>query len=221
MSVRLHYAYDPLCGWCYAAAPLVKALRDTGRMTLVLHGGGMLTGPRRRCMDDVFRDLIRFHEQRMHQLSGQPFGKPYTDGLLRDPSVIYDSEPPTLAILIVDALTARGDEMYAALQQAHYVDGRKIMDRDVLAMLASSLGIERVAFDRQWEIEAARVGHHYAKTHDWLARVGGQGFPTLALEREGRLLRINHGAWYGRPEAFADAMAAMLAEDTHLSQPRR
>ena len=21
----LHYVYDPLCGWCYAAEPLVKA----------------------------------------------------------------------------------------------------------------------------------------------------------------------------------------------------
>ena len=26
-SPILHYIYDPLCGWCYGAAPLVEAAR--------------------------------------------------------------------------------------------------------------------------------------------------------------------------------------------------
>ena len=210
MSVSLHYAYDPLCGWCYAAAPLVKALHDTGWFTLTLHGGGMLTGPRRRTMDEEFRQLIRFHEQRMQQLSGQPFGERYTDGLLRDSSVVYDSGPPTIAILAAEALAGRGARMYAALQQAHYVEGRKIMDRAVLASLAADLGIARTEFDARWDIEAARVEHHYAETSTWLARVGGQGFPTLAVERAGRLHRIDHGAWYGRPQEFVAAVGGLI-----------
>lgn len=27
----LHYIYDPLCGWCYGAAPLVRAAGYSGR----------------------------------------------------------------------------------------------------------------------------------------------------------------------------------------------
>ena len=34
----LHYIYDPFCGWCYAAAPLVKAAREI--LPVRLHGGG-------------------------------------------------------------------------------------------------------------------------------------------------------------------------------------
>ena len=210
--MRLHYAYDPLCGWCYAAAPLVKALRHTGKLTLVLHGGGMLTGPRRRRMDDGFRDLIRFHERQMQELSGQPFGAAYTEGLLRDPSVVYDSEPPTIAILAAEALTGRGGDMYEALQQAHYVEGRKIMDREVLAALAAGLGISEAAFAAQWDLETARIECHYDETSAWLAQVGGIGFPTLAVEQAGRFQRIDHGQWYGRPGAFVEAVSAAMGD---------
>jgi putative protein-disulfide isomerase len=207
MSLRLHYAYDPLCGWCYAAAPLVKALRDTGKVTLVLHGGGMLTGPRRRRMDKDFRDLIRFHEQRMQQMSGQPFGERYTEGLLYDPSVVYDSGPPTVAVVVAETVAHKGAEMLGALQQAHYVEGRKITDRGVLRALASDLGIKNATFDSQWEHEASRVESHYAETRTWLARVGAQGFPTLAVEQAGRLRRIDMASWCGgRPQAFVDAV---------------
>jgi putative protein-disulfide isomerase len=210
MSARLHYAYDPLCGWCYAAAPIVSALLATGLVRLTLHGGGMLVGSRRRRMDEEFRQLIRFHEQRMHQLSGQPFGEPYTEGLLRDQSVVYDSGPPTVAILAAEALVGRGAEMYVAIQRAHYVEGRKTMNLDVLASLAAELGVVRAAFNAQWDVEAARVEHHYAETRAWLTRVGGHGFPTLAIESAGRIQRIDHGAWYGRPQEFVESVRPML-----------
>ena len=39
-ETRLHYIYDPLCGWCYAVAPLVKAARTV--IPITLHGGGMI-----------------------------------------------------------------------------------------------------------------------------------------------------------------------------------
>ncbi|MGL6011675.1 MAG: DsbA family protein, partial [Shewanella oncorhynchi] len=39
----LHAIIDPLCGWCYAAAPLLDAAAKAG-FTIKLHGGGMLTG---------------------------------------------------------------------------------------------------------------------------------------------------------------------------------
>ncbi len=43
---KLHYIYDPLCGWCYAAAPLVAAAR--GILPVEGHAGGMMAGPNRK-----------------------------------------------------------------------------------------------------------------------------------------------------------------------------
>ncbi len=33
-SPILHYIYDPLCGWCYGAAPLVQAARGISGLTI-------------------------------------------------------------------------------------------------------------------------------------------------------------------------------------------
>ena len=44
-TATLHYIYDPLCGWCYGSAPLVKAARAV--LSVRPHGGGMMTGARR------------------------------------------------------------------------------------------------------------------------------------------------------------------------------
>lgn len=209
-TTRLHYLYDPLCGWCYAAAPLVRAARDSGLVSLTLHGGGMITGARRRPMTPDFRELIRLHEQRMQALTGQPFGAAYIEGLLRDASVVYDSEPPTIAILVADQLGRRGADMYAAIQQAHYVQGRKIGDRTVLASLAAELGFGAESFSAQWAIEASRVQAHFEQSAEWLRRMGGQGFPTFALEQGERLVHIDHSLWYGKPGAFIEALKSAL-----------
>ena len=28
MNAKLHYIFDPLCGWCYAAGPMLNALSE-------------------------------------------------------------------------------------------------------------------------------------------------------------------------------------------------
>ncbi len=40
----LHYFYDPLCGWCYAAEPLIQAAAAAG-VPIMLHGGGLWERP--------------------------------------------------------------------------------------------------------------------------------------------------------------------------------
>ena len=95
----LHYIYDPLCGWCYAAAPLVEAARSIPGLAIALLAGGMMSGANRRRIDARWRDYVMPHYHRIAQISGQPFGDAYFDGLLRDTSVVMDSTPPITAIL--------------------------------------------------------------------------------------------------------------------------
>src|SRR5579864_5710610 len=96
-NTTLHYIYDPLCGWCYGAAPLIAAARDI--VTVRLHGGGMMAGRNRRRVTAQWRSLVAHHDQRIALISGQKFGERYTDGLLQDTSVLLDSEPPITAVL--------------------------------------------------------------------------------------------------------------------------
>ena len=197
----LHYIYDPLCGWCYGAAPLIKEARKV--VSVQAHGGGMMTGARRQQVSAQLRDYVMPHDRRIAQLTGQAFGDGYFDGLLRDTSAVFDSEPPTAAMLAAEQLTGRGLDMLSRLQSAHYVEGRRIADRDVLIDIAAEIGLPRAAFaetlDATWG-EVARA--HIQATRELMGRVGAHGFPTLLLETEGRMLPVDIGAYLGKAEVF-------------------
>lgn len=47
-DLTLHCLYDPLCGWCYGASPLLAAAREVTGSTHSLHGGGMMTDANRQ-----------------------------------------------------------------------------------------------------------------------------------------------------------------------------
>ncbi len=39
----IHYWYDPLCGWCYGAAPLLQVAGEIPGLRIALHGGGLFS----------------------------------------------------------------------------------------------------------------------------------------------------------------------------------
>ncbi len=203
MTTTLHYIHDPLCGWCYAAAPLVKAARET--VTVVGHAGGMLTGSRRREVTPEFRDFILPNIQRIRGMSGQEFGSAYTDGLLKDTSVVLDSAPPTAAILAAEKIAGRGLDLLSRIQKAHYVEGQKVSDQSVLMSLAKEIGLDEDAFAAAMaEVEQEELSDHIAASRDLLNRAGGQGFPTALLEKDGKMARFEISQFLGKPDEFKE-----------------
>ncbi|MBC3385081.1 DsbA family protein [Pseudomonas sp. SWRI12] len=204
----LHYIYDPLCGWCYGAKPLVQAAQAV--LPVIAHGGGMMTGTNRQQVSPQLRNYVMPHDRRIAEYSGQPFGEAYFDGLLRDHSAVFDSAPPTAAVLAAEQLGGHGLELLGRLQTAHYVEGRRVADETVLLELAQSIGLPAQAFLAAFR--AADVQRHIKASRALLAQVGGQGFPTLALERDGQFTLIDIGSWLGKPEAFAQWLKRAVPE---------
>ncbi|CRL49396.1 MULTISPECIES: DsbA family protein [Pseudomonas] len=202
----LHYIYDPLCGWCYGAKPLVQAAQ--GVLPVIAHGGGMMTGANRKAVSPQLRNYVMPHDRRIAEYSGQPFGEAYFEGLLRDETAVFDSAPPIAAVLAAEQIAGRGIELLGRLQTAHYVEGRRIADQSVLLELAAEIGLEPLAFETAFH--SANTEQHIKDSRALLAKVGGQGFPTLALERNGQFTLVDVSPWLGKPEAFA-AWLAQLA----------
>jgi putative protein-disulfide isomerase len=201
----LHYLYDPLCGWCYGAAPLVQAARRV--LPVQAHAGGMMTGSRRQRVSPPLRDYVMPHDRRIGQLTGQPFGADYVDGLLRDTTALFDSEPPIAAVLAAERLAGRGLDMLSRLQTAHYVEGRRIADTSVLVEQAAAIGLDPAAFAAILdETQGVAVQAHIAEARLLMQRVGAAGFPTFVLEREGQFTTLDASAFFGRPEEFADEL---------------
>jgi putative protein-disulfide isomerase len=220
-AATLHYIYDPLCGWCYGAEPLLHAAHSV--LPIQLHGGGMMTGANRQSVSPQLRDYVMPHDRRIAEYTGQPFGEAYFEGLLRDHDAVFDSAPPITAVLAAEKIAGRGLELLARLQTAHYVEGRRIADRDVLIDLAESIGLDPQVFNAAFsEILGADTQAHIKNSRQWLAKIGGQGFPTLALEQDEQLHLIDISPWLGKPEAFAEWLRQRVAisiQPTQSSAP--
>lgn len=204
MMLRLHYVYDPLCGWCYAAAPLVAAAQALPGVELILHGGGLFAEP--TGLAAPMRQHIRASDARIAEMSGQAIGSAYLDGLLNDPSAIFHSAPCIAAVLAAEHLVpGGGPTMLKAIQSAHYVDGRRVVEAEVLSDLAQAIGLLPDAF------EAARrnapVDSHINETRRTMATFGIRGFPGLLREKDGQITPLPLADFYGRPAAFAEMVS--------------
>ena len=197
----LHYIYDPLCGWCYGAAPLTAAARKV--LPVIAHAGGMMTGANRKQVSPALRNYVIPHDHRIAEMTGQVFGNDYFNGLLRDETAVFDSAPPIQAVMAAEKVAGRGLDMLARLQQAHYVEGQRIADLSVLTALASELELDAKAFAQAYqEISAEELAAHLNASRALLAEVGGHGFPTFVLEQDGVMEVLDTGRWLGQPAAW-------------------
>ena len=200
----LHYVYDPLCGWCYAAEPLVEAAA-AGGIPVVLHGGGLWDQPIHA--PDAKRRRMRSTDGRIAELTGQCFGAAYLDGLLVDPATIWHSRPTIAAILAADQLrSGRGLAMLSAIQRAHYIDGRRVVQDDVLTDLAASIGLDAKAFATA--LQGVAVDQHIRQTRGLMGKHDLRGFPAFLVQDAEACARLPHERLYGQPAAFLETVMA-------------
>ena len=215
----LHYIYDPLFGWCYGAAPLMHALLDLADLRIVLHGGGLMAGAARRPVTPQLRAFVLPHDRRIAELSGQPFAAGYTEGLLNDTGAVLDSGPPITALLAAQSLGSDpvhagvlGIDLLERIQQAHYVEGRRVASAEVLLQLATELNFDAAAFGAAFErLAGPATDSHIEESRQLLQRVARQGFPTVAIEGpDGRLSRVEIGQYYGQAQRWVEAVQRVI-----------
>ncbi|MBB6584838.1 DsbA family protein [Ralstonia solanacearum] len=210
-NATLHYLYDPFCGWCYASAPVISAIQSLPGLTIQAHGLGMLSGEHTRWMAPDWRDFVRPHEQRIHALSGQPFGAAYTEGVQERTDVRLDSSPPIAAMLAAESLAGRGIEMLKRLQVAYYQEGRSIAETPVILELAAEIGLDTTAFAKVFDtVSREQVKAHLETTQDLLHRLQVRGVPAFALDRAGALHLLPFNHYLNRPQRFKENVLALM-----------
>lgn len=178
MTRRFLYLFDPLCGWCYGAAPAIQWLRRQPGVVLTAQPVGLFAWQQAVPLARM-RDHIRPADARIAALTGQPFSDAYFRQVIDDPDGRIDSGPATLALLQAEQQKpGSGLDLLADLQTARYVEGRDVTDAAVLDALAGRHGLALDPGDaaagqaaRRWAGEGAAM----------LDRAGGRGVPTLLL----------------------------------------
>lgn len=207
MSATLHFIYDPLCGWCYCAEPLVNAAETVSDLSIRLRGGGLWPEP--TILPAETRAYIRQMDERAARFSGQPYGKAYLEGLLPDPTMTLESRPTTAAVLAADTLAGKGLAMLRGVQHAHYERGLKVVEPAVLRQIAEAIGLDGDAFAA--ECRKVAVDQHIGNTRRFMQQIGAGSFPAFVLEAGGQWFAVPHQRYALDPAGFAAWLSQAIA----------
>lgn len=216
MSSRLlpiTYLFDPLCGWCYGAAPQIERLAQHPGIELTLAPAGLFASAGARPMDARFAAYAWSNDQRIQQLTGQPFSERYREALLNNPAGgRFDSGPSSLALSAVQ-LSAPAQELATLkrMQEARYVQGLDTSDALALAQLLRDAALPEAA-ERLLAPDAALLDAHQLRVQQAQAlmhKLGAHGVPGLVLTpTDGQQPRLLRGdVLYGRFEALLAQLA--------------
>jgi putative protein-disulfide isomerase len=212
MGTKLHYIFDPLCGWCYAVGPLLTALKDRfgDELELVFHPGLLFPAP--RIIEPAYREHIINADALIAGFAGVQFGSAYIKRVRTTPVLRYHSELPAAAVLAINALEPKlGLRMLELIQQSHYQLGEDVSDIATLNTLAQTLGLEAIAFAKALENIQHSLPVMAVEARNLMQAVGGNGFPTLVFERDGEYQKLDHNSAYGKPYLLANSVAQLVA----------
>ncbi|MDO5625858.1 MAG: DsbA family protein [Pseudomonadota bacterium] len=211
MPKTLTYLFDPLCGWCYGASAAVAAAAATPGVVLRLLPTGLFADAGARAMSDDFAAYAWANDQRIGQVTGQPFSAAYRVQVLASRTQRFDSGPATRALTAV-ALTAPAQELAAlqAIQHARFVLGQDVTQPATLTAVLRRLGLaDAVTQLAQTGADLQVATHARTQAGQALMRtVGARGVPTFVLDAD-TTPRILHSATaHEHPQAWAAQLAA-------------
>ncbi|NTJ09315.1 DsbA family protein [Rhizobium lusitanum] len=189
------YLFDPLCGWCYGASPMIERLLS-GSIDVRVLPTGLFSGAGAREMDASFAAYAWSNDRRIERLSGQPFSEDYRSKVLNKTGSLFDSGAATLAITAAGLADHRKRfDALRLIQHGRYVTGLDITSAPVLASLLSSAGLAEAArILNEGAVDLLEANRQLAaEGQDLFRRHGANGVPALVIEGNGhqRLLDAN------------------------------
>jgi len=198
-NATLTYLFDPLCGWCYGATPMLDRLEKSG-VALELLPTGLFSGAGARPLDVGFAAHAWANDQRIERLSGQVFSQAYLDNVLNVRGTLLDSGPATLGIVAagLDDPRLRLTTL-KAIQHARYVGGRDIVTVDGVATVLSDAGMADAAGMLQAPTPELLAAHRelVGQGRALFQRLGANGVPALAVIRNEAPRLIGANALFG------------------------
>ncbi len=174
----LWYFADPMCSWCWGFAPVISAIREIyqDRVKVALTLGGLRPGTTEP-MTPAARAEILHHWHDVQRMTGQPFA---FEGALPE-GFVYDTEPPSRAVIAVGDINAEAVFPYfKSVQEAFYARGKDVTRPETLATLAQEHNIEPAVFLGRFDSDDIR---EKTRSHFRIAREAGvRGFPTVILQ---------------------------------------
>ncbi len=173
-----------MCSWCWGIAEEFTQLKDfykdTYKVDILM--GGLRPGTT-ETMDADMRSFLRHHWEEVNQRTQQPFN---FDLLKSDSDFIYDTEPPSRAVIIARVLNEpKVFDFFKDVQQAFYVENQDTNDVQTYLPIAEKHGISASEFQKEFEsMEAIALSYQDFGT---AKSMGVTGFPTIVFGYQNQL----------------------------------
>lgn len=205
--INVHYFFDPMCGWCYGATALVEILAEMPEFDVVYHPGGMIP---KRAIDPSFRQHILQADSQIATMTKVHFGNAYKARVVDAGDYIVDSYSTTRAFLVGQEMGIEAYKMLAAIQKAHYQDGKHLDELDVLADLAVSMGLDKTTWNEKMADSEANMMNQVEESHSLMGKWRISGYPTMIIEKDGKLIWLEHSKYYGRTAEWKSYLTGLF-----------
>lgn len=196
-----------MCGWCYGASSLVAVLADMPECEIVYHPGGMIP---KRAIDPSFRRHVLQADKQIADMTKAHFGEAYKARVAGEGEFVIDSYLPTQAFFVGIEMGIAPHLMLKAIQEAHYQEGKELDKPEALKALAVSLGLDGAIWETKMVNSAAVMMAEIKIAHDLMGQLQVSGYPTMIIEKDGKLQRLAHGSYYGKPVEWKNYLATLV-----------
>lgn len=183
MSTSVTYLFDPLCGWCYGASPVIQKLWFNSGIDLQLATTGLFFGWS-RSIDIAFSEFAWANDQRIAKLTGQCFTDTYRRNVLGRYGSKFNSAAMTMALTAVHIIEPQRElEVLNALQEARYLQGLDTENPLVVGALLRNLGLDAAAEQLGTSDQAVFEcnSQRLVQARNLMQSMDSQGVPSLVV----------------------------------------
>ena len=187
MKNKIIYFGDPLCSWCYGFGPEITQVVEhyNGKFEFELVMGGLRPYGTEKMPD--LADMLRHHWEEVHQRSGVPFQY----DILDNKSFVYDTEPPSRAVVAMKQLNPTEEfSFFKDIQRAFYFNNKDTGKMETyLEILEGRVSEE--AFAKVFQSDSAK--QETREMFGYSQQLGIRGFPSTIVLYNDKLYLVANG----------------------------
>jgi putative protein-disulfide isomerase len=188
------YVMDPLCGWCHGISANLKQIykKYQDKIDFRVLPGGMWVGPNVSPSTPEKAHFITSHDKVVKRQTGAFFSPEYENNIINNPRHIFNSEPPSRAIVAVGQLSPKSAYLFAEdVLDLQFVAGKDYNNIENYFEAIEKYGINRDQFIKLFKSE--KLAKDTLEAFNTVQRIGVTGFPTLLVNRDGELEMLANG----------------------------
>ena len=183
---KIYYVHDPMCSWCWGfketLSELENALPDKVELEYVV--GGLAPDSDQPMPEDMQLMLQNTWRTIEERIPGTEFNFDFWTKCKPRRSTY----PACRAVLAAKQQGAE-KEMIDAIQYAYYQEAKNPSDNDTLESLAVSIGLNSQRFKN--DFYSPKIQQLLIEQIEFGRSIGAQGFPSLIIQGENNLQRVN------------------------------